>query len=275
MIDIDVSDLDHFPSALVAAFDFLGFKYMMQNADDLWRLGAQAKIVLDLIRATGEEETAFTFEGERSTSVPFVMNVSDTIIFVGPSNRPVDIIQFLWNAHQVMFYSVQAGMPLRGALCTGEILVSRERRLFLGPAVLEALSLERLQEWSGACLSRGLVEHIQAVGLAQRLFPLVVPYPVPWKPSATARGADYALNWIADSMSFIAPEFLPTKFPEGRTPGDSSVDQKIANTQAFLRHIVDLRRDHPPFKWPHNRRLVLESGQPIRVVLDAPTPADS
>lgn len=134
MIDIDVSDLDHFPSALVAAFDFLGFKYMMQNADDLWRLGAQAKIVLDLIRATGEEETAFTFEGERSTSVPFVMNVSDTIIFVGPSNRPVDIIQFLWNAHQVMFYSIQAGMPLRGALCTGEILVSHERRLFLGPS---------------------------------------------------------------------------------------------------------------------------------------------
>ncbi len=242
MIDIDVSDIERLPTALVAAFDFLGFKHMMQTADDLWRLAAQAKIVLELIRATGEQEAVFTYEGQRSVSAPFVLHVSDTVIFVAATNRAVDILQFLWNAHQVMFYSIQAGMPLRGALCTGEILVSRERRLFLGPAVLEALTLEHSQEWSGACLSRGLVDHIRAVGLAERLFPLVVPYPVPWKPNTIQRGADYALNWIADSMSFVAPDFLPTKFPERRTPGDLSVERKIANSQAFLQHIVDLRR---------------------------------
>lgn len=267
--DIDVSELEYYPNALVAAFDFLGFKHMMQTADDLWRLGAHTKMVLDLIRATGEANTAFSFEGDTSTSVPFIMNVSDTIISVGPSNRPADILQFLWNAHQLMFYSLQAGMPLRGALCTGEILISRERRLFMGPAVLEALSLERLQEWSGACLSSGLVKHLDSTGLSSQLFPLVVPYPVPWKAGVMNHGVNYALNWIADSMSFIAPDHLPTKFPKGRPSDDSSVDQKILNTQAFLREIVVLRQTHPPFKWPHNRHLVLEPGKPVRVTLDA------
>src|SRR5205807_1265935 len=154
---IDVSDLEHFPSALVAAFDFLGFKYMMQNADDLWRLVAQAKIVLDLIRATGVEETAFTFEGERSTSVPFVMNVSDTIIFVGPSSRsrPATVpacrsVSSSWETS----YAPDGARRRRG---TGAALCYPDSQQRVAISVRAVVPRARLEAWIGESAASSLV----------------------------------------------------------------------------------------------------------------------
>jgi hypothetical protein len=274
----DASDFDVFPNALVGVFDFLGFHELMDSAKDtdgLLKLGAQVKLVADIVRECGGERTMFTVDGKRSTTVPLVLQASDTFLVVKEGAEPQDILQFLWDIHQMLFYAVIYEMPLRGAVSKGPILFSRDRRLFLGRAAFEAVQLERAQEWSGACLSPSMVEHIEAVGLRDRLFPLVVSYDVPWKENkAPQMSANHAINWVADVMDFIHPDWLPTRFRKGSSAEDATVKRKIENTRAFLRHVLAVKEEHGPFSSPENRRVVLEpynpslGGRVIRFILD-------
>lgn len=274
MVPVDVSGVERYRSALVGAFDFLGFRHVMQTADDLWRLVAHVKLVADLIRVVAEARSLFTVDGAEPSGRPFVLNVSDTILVVSPSSEPPDTLQFLWNTHQVLFHSIQAGMPLRGAVTVGDVLVSRERRLFLGPAVLEALALERSQEWSGACVSSMLLDRIEAAGIMERVYPLIVPYEIPWKAERPDAGSDYAVNWIADAMSYIAPSFLETKFPDDGRTDDERVRAKIENTRRFLEHVDEIRKSDRSFELPDNRRLLVRPGEQIRVVNTDEIPSD-
>lgn len=277
LMHIDVSDLEELPNALIAVFDILGIRELMRHAASDLHLAAHMKTVLDAATITGEEQSIFEVDGKRSSASPFILHVSDTVLLISSGSQPEDVLQFLWNAHQVMFVAMHSGLPLRGAVTIGDIVVSRERRLFVGSGLVDALELERAQEWSGACLSTALMEHIASIGLAERVFPLVLPYEVPWKSAQPVTGANYAVNWVADWMSFIAPNFLPTKFPKiGSEEQRATVERKISNTQSFLTYALEVHAEKGPFGWPDNRHFELGphdpqlGGRVVRVVTDPP-----
>lgn len=280
LLDPDLRDLDVVRGALVGAFDFLGFGTMMCSSDDLLALGARVKGVANVVRGVGEEHNVFSVNGKRSTSSPSVIQVSDTFLVYSSSDEPQDVVQFLWNVQHMLFYALLQGMPVRGAVARGDILVSNNDHFFLGLAPYEALRLEKGQEWSGACLAQSFVEHIEMLGMIEALVPLVLPCAIPWKSSAFSDSSvqrptkELAINWIADGLNSISPDFLHTKFAGPASEDAKSAKRKYNNTLRFLCKALEQRSQHGLFLSPENRRIVLGphnkkfGGRPIQFVLD-------
>ena len=116
--------------------------------------------------------------------------------------------------------------------------------------------------------------------MIEALVPLVFPYRIPWKSSAFSKSSvqrptkELAINWIADSLGYIAPNFLHTKFASPTPENAELAQRKQRNTHRFLCEAIEQLTQHGPFRSPENRRIVLGpydeefGGRPIRFVLD-------
>lgn len=250
------------PTALVGVFDVLGFKRIMTETKDLESLARRLDMVFAVVEGCGHERTVFEVHGSRSQVRPIVLQASDSFIVYLDVRAPADLIQFLWNTSQMLFYAVHHEIPMRGALATGTALISDRRPMFLGSAVLEAYQLERVQDWAGASVAPSLESYINEQGLRDYIFPLVIPYSVPMQHSTVGanRKQRLALNWMADWPNWIAPEFVREKFPScnASTAGFDRVQRKIENTCAFAEYANVIRGKHGCFASPDNRRIQLD-----------------
>lgn len=270
-IPVDVTGFNHSKNALVGVFDFLGFKRMMSSSQDLLNTGGRVKQIISLVKGCGEARNKFEFNGKISKLVPKVIQVSDTFVVYTIEREPQDVIQFVWNVHHMLFYSILYEFPIRGTLATGEILINEEQNIFLGPAILEAFQLEKQQDWSGACIAPSLQLYIEEIGILDLLFPLVLPYEVPLKEKAINTKVELAVNWIADVANFIAPDWIQTKFPPFK-PG-SPEENKVRNTEKFLTFAMEQKSRHGPYSSPKNRKVILEpdviqGGRIVRFMLE-------
>jgi hypothetical protein len=263
---------DFHDDAAVAAFDILGFKRIMSNATDLRTIAEKLSRLVKQARGTAEERTVFQFGGAQSSAEIRLVQASDTFIVYCQPSSSADVIQFLWNLQQLLFYAILDAFPLRGAITVGRVAAKPSEHLFIGPAILDARRLERIAEWAGAIVSQSLHQRLAELGLAGHLYPLLVSYVPPMKPqyADAVPHPCLCLNWLADAPNFISPDWVHTKFPEVN-PEDAeyaSVQGKVENTQTFMREVIGLA----PFVGPANRRMVLESrgekGRLIRFVLD-------
>lgn len=244
-------------NAFVGAFDLLGFRRLMCDPKRLVELAHKVSRLESLIRGVGSSENRFTVEGAASALRPEVIQASDTFVVYAEPEGPQDVVQFFWNLQAMAFYALQFEFPIRGAVSIGPLAASPDARLFLGPAVLDALALERLADWSGVVLSPRLTHHLRDRGVLEDLAPLIVEYAPPIKPGSEDPGLTHCLNWVADPACFLHPDFLERKFqsvPEGDWE-TTAVATKIANTRAFLSHVLSLGSFRPP----ENRDLPVHS----------------
>jgi hypothetical protein len=258
-VPVNPSDFIHSKDALVGVFDFLGFTEIMSN-QDLFDKASTISGISDIVRSCGEDiKKRFEVNGKISDLSPELIQISDTFVVYNISREPSNVKHFLWNAHEMMFHAILSGFPLRGALTTGEILIRKDGRLFLGGALQEAFKLEKLQMWSGACIGLSLQQYIDRIGLTEALFPQILTYPIPFRHNAPEKAEDMpqmALNWI-DEFNWIFPDFIYSKFPTFR-PG-SDEEQKAINTQKFLEFAFD-QIPKCAHNWgPSNRKISLYS----------------
>jgi hypothetical protein len=252
---VDPSDFIHSKEALVGVFDFLGYKQIMSYSN-LFEVASQFIAISDIVKNCGESCNKFELDGKTSKFIPGIIQMSDTFVVYTLGREPQDIIQFFWNVHHMLFYAIHSRFPLRGALTTGEMLIGKgQSNILLGPALREAFELEKSQEWSGACIGRSLNSYIDEAGIKDDLFPLVLPYDVPFKDD-TNLNSDLAINWIADVANFISPEFLLDKFPSFKP--NSRVEAKVNNTVKFLSFALEQKIQQGPFRSPKNRKIILE-----------------
>lgn len=258
--------------ALVAAFDILGFKRIMGESEGLPQVAQKVSRLIEEVQGTASESTVFEFKGVLSSAVIHVAQASDTFIIYCGHSSAADVIQFLWNVQQLLFYAIHDSFPLRGAITIGSVAANPSQHLFLGPAILEGLQIERAAEWAGAIVSTSLQSRIEELGLGEDLHPLLLRYPPPLKSDCKGLLARecLCLNWLSDGPNWIAPDFIYSKFPHV-PPEDceyASVQRKIENTRLFMQHAVEFA----PFPGPSNRRIVLEPTKDgrryIRFVLD-------
>jgi len=261
-------DNSHSRSALVGAFDILGLKRIMSNAN-LPELSDRLERLIRIVKGCGEEPSIFEVGGLRSSGVPVVLQASDSFVVFSVVESDADVVQLLWNVHHLIYHAIQQDLPIRGAIAFGEALVRTEPPMFIGPAVAEAFGWEHRQAWAGACLSPSLESHLNARALREVLFPLVVPYAIPLE---TCRKSGLAVNWTADALYFMDPVHARTKFPEcpPSDPDHDRVMKKVDNTVQFLEHCLTIKRQHGYFLGPTNRRVVLgpptKDGRLIRIV---------
>ncbi len=263
------SDFIRSKDALIGVFDFLGFKGKM-SGHSLLDISSQFIAISDIVKSCGESCNRFEVDGKISKLTPEIIRMSDTIIVYALEREPQDVIQFLWSVHHMLFYAMLYKFPLRGALTTGEMLISKDPIMLFGPALLEAFELEKSQEWSGACIGPSLKSYISGAGISEEIFPLVLPYNVPFKKNAKLN-SDLAINWVADFAHKILQNDLPNKFQPFEQ--GSPEETKVNNTVEFLEFALEQKRQHGPYRCPKNRKIVLEpcpdlGGRVVRFISD-------
>lgn len=252
---VDPSDFIHSREALIGVFDFLGFKQIMSKSN-LFEVASRFIAISDIVKNCGKSCNKFEVDGKISKFVPGIIQMSDTFDVYNLGREPQDVVQFFWNVHHMLFYAIHSRFPLRCALTTGEMLIGKgQSNLLLGTALREAFELEKSQEWSGACIGHSLNSYIDKAGMRDDLFPLVLPYDVPFKYGAKLNSGS-AINWIADFANFISPEFLLDKFPSFEP--NSREEAKVNNTVKFLSFALEQKIQHGPFRSPKNRKIILE-----------------
>lgn len=245
----------HSRSALVGAFDILGFKRLMSTAD-LQELSGQMERLIQILGGCGEKPAVFEVDGHRSSGVPIVLQASDSFVVFSDVKNDADVVQLLWNIHHLIFHAIQLEFPIRGAIAYGEALVQTEPPIFIGPAVVEAFEWEKCQAWAGACLAPSLLSHVRERHLREALFPLVVPYTLPLHKGAQD---GLAVNWTSDAFYFMDSSHVRTKFLDcpASDPEYPRAMEKVKNTMQFLDHCHGIKRDYGYFGGPTNRHVVL------------------
>lgn len=75
--------------------------------------------------------------------------------------HPIPCDAFLEACNELMCRSLQVGLPLRGAIATGDAILDKERNIFLGQPIIEANVLEQEQKFIGVGICRSFVnQHI-------------------------------------------------------------------------------------------------------------------
>ena len=122
---VNSSDFIRSKDALIGVFDFLGFKGKM-SGHSLLDIASQFIAISDIVKSCGESCNRFEVDSKISKLTPEIIRMSDTIIVYALEREPQDVIQFLWNVHHMLFYAILCKFPLRGALTTGEMLISKD-----------------------------------------------------------------------------------------------------------------------------------------------------
>lgn len=223
----------------VALLDILGFRDRVQTdpLEDLAQkyenaLATTESLLIKPPVAAHNEPWLFSLPDNTPMCQRYVF--SDTLILISDDDGDEScarLIVYTWRLAQAL---LALGFPIRGAGAFGEMYTNPARQVYLGRALYEAYSLEQRQEWVGIALSRSLDEKLGHLLSDHRLSSivkfLVVDYTVPMK---TGLERLRTLNW---RFNLVVQKGTRSLF---RSNGDSSVEQKIANT---LKYAGDVRR---------------------------------
>lgn len=133
----------------VTFLDVLGWKGIWQKKDDPIR-------TLDNLRRKLEEKVPTASKG-RFVGITDVVSISDTIVLlteVPPSESPNDALTLHGQlCAEILLYSLEKQIPLRGATGFGEFSVNAERNLFVGKAIDETASWYEQGVWIGVFMT--------------------------------------------------------------------------------------------------------------------------
>lgn len=123
-------------------------------------------------------------------------------------------------------------LPVRGAIAVGPADFVPGTDHIVGTGVLDAVELEKQQEWFGVMISREVGTFAEvAAQLHPRVMPMVVPYDVPLKTGGAAPGI--AINWRLNLWAELGSKsFFPA-------PADERQTAKRDNALRFAKHVRD------------------------------------
>jgi hypothetical protein len=160
---------------------------------------------------------------------------SDSILLWCPLAREY-VSAFLSRCLEVFCESLALGMPLRGAITWGEAVLDREKSVFLGDPLAQAVELEKVQEWLGVMVAP------PADSIAKDVFvraDLAIVCDVPTKQGPIA-GA--ALDWPRRWRDFMKepPETVIERMRHAAHT--AKYDNTLAFVRASMRHNEELLR---------------------------------
>jgi hypothetical protein len=164
--------------SFVCVLDILGFKNLTSSNSirqqiDLYKLlgalgtNAQLQSVKGVDSADAMEKLNYQVH---KSKLNYVM-ISDSILFWTNDVSDVSFSEMLSVIKSVLGSSFGNGLPLRGALTVGSVIVLRNlfnikninsNDVYFGNAIIEAHELEKKMKLVGCVLSQKLIEHIEA-----------------------------------------------------------------------------------------------------------------
>jgi len=140
---------------LICLLDVLGFENLF-NQLGLEAIETKYKELLSVVEEQNIEVAILLGPGD----VPMVGSpgiksayFSDTIIFWCPYD--VYRMEVLLNCMtELVCKSIEIGMPLRGSVSVGQVIIDKEQGIYLGQPIISAARAESVQKWIGITLSK-------------------------------------------------------------------------------------------------------------------------
>jgi hypothetical protein len=181
---------------VVALFDVLGFEDRVRQFS-LEEVHAQYKDLLSIATTKGSHAFFDARPAGDGTMVPFfgyadIQNdyFSDTIL-LWSRFHPAALKPFLHVCCSFMCETLQAELPVRGAIALGEAIMDKASRTYLGQPLVEAARAEKAQQWIGLSFCPSFDGRRDVPFSAD----LVRPYTKQRKPDHGDRLVGLALDW--------------------------------------------------------------------------------
>lgn len=213
---------------LVGFFDIAGFKNLISDKSVSGIKSIYLRLISDVIdplKPNYVKSHAINSKGELVPALMWcpieVSYASDSIIIYAPCpNRPdlsPGFVQEFFKRCAMLFCaSLRCGIPLRGAISYGPGVFDSKKRMFFGPPLVEASSLESKMDFIGVCLGKSMQNglHIPITmvhildapltdGGVEHSGGLVLDWPRVWR--------KYFEDSAADFLNKMCDETLPEK----------------------------------------------------------------
>lgn len=183
---------------LICLLDVLGFENLF-NELGLEIIESKYKELIEIVEK--QNIGVAVLQGPGGHPVVFSPNIksayfSDTIIFW--CNYDTYRMEVLLNClKEVVCKSIEIGLPLRGSISVGKVIIDKEQSIFLGQPIIEAARAEKVQKWIGITLSNAFNKepycggfkadcilqydkHLKEGG-QEKVIPLVIDFPRHWR----------------------------------------------------------------------------------------------
>jgi hypothetical protein len=136
---------------LVAYLDVLGFSERVRSTPLDQLLRDYERLLSDIGWST--ETPVFTISPARVDYWKTRAVVASDSIMLWSDTTPEASEMLLTSTSRVLGRAAEMGWPLRGVITAGSCIMNEERGLFIGGALVEAVTLERGQEWVGCAIA--------------------------------------------------------------------------------------------------------------------------
>jgi len=224
----------------VAVLDILGFEHMMERRETQDIVSAIHKCLgtVDDSRSVvlHDFDHFVGLSGGRRPQIE-LLNFSDTLVLCLTCTESVPlllrtpgqmVVSISYAVSMIISQAAISGIPLRGAIAFGHGYVSHRPLLFVGRPFLEAIHLEKVQQWAGAALTVSAENALLELELERRQF--VVQYSVPIKNGSELR-PHYAVNW---TRPFVPVNISPPPWEEMFSQASPDVQVKRRETEKFF-----------------------------------------
>lgn len=202
---------------IICLLDVLGFENLFSKLG-LEEIERRYKELIDVADIHNFELALMERDGVPVMGNPGIKSsyFSDTILFWCPyDDLRMDVL--FDSLTEVMCKSIEIGLPLRGAVSVGQVVIDKEKDVYLGQPFISAARAETSQKWIGITLSKTFdlpkynggfkadkileyKKHIKPEKL-DKVIPLVLDYPRKWRKNRDKSLID-AINALDTDKAF-------------------------------------------------------------------------
>lgn len=179
---------------------------------------------------------------------------SDTFVISTP-DKSLDSLNVIIGATFILSRVLFGmGMPVRGAISTGETDFVPDTQHLIGKGVIRAANLEKRQKWFGIAIDPEVVDKNSVSRLEKVTQEIVVPYEVPF--AGNERRECIVINW---RLNLYVEKGTKSLFP---SPKDEEHELKRENALEFAKYIRESRQAYKQFNEPWLQNFIVAAGGP-------------
>lgn len=222
----DPSDI--LKNRLIGFFDILGFSQILRERNIRDVHGVLASFLDEAHRTVFINDEVTNEETVNVTSNFAARQFAfDTLVLVSeaPDHEHADA-NFIFACNHIFVNAMRDGIPIRGAIGIGDVLVDYDRGMILSNQLPHIHEIEQNQHWAGIALTDEVFARVAEPLLGSNrsfsAFSPIVPWSIPFK-KANQTKASYVLNWLAGTPDSVWNKTL-----------ELMISPKKENTKAFI-----------------------------------------
>lgn len=242
----------------IAYFDFLGFKYFIENNPHDFHIKIMNNVFRDIENALSQGKTKPASHGviaDLENAKINALNFSDTVVFWTKDDSLQSLSEILKVAHYYNSRNVSFFFPSRGTLIHGEMeyvdfkYKNQNNNIYninsiFGQGLVDAHLNSENQSWAGAVIDKSILAQLNFFGLDETfLNEYAKKYKVPYKNNLISE--EYAFKLVSGDLNMTSYNNLSaniiSNFAKYNKPTDSiRVQEIITNTLNYLETFISL-----------------------------------